>query len=54
MADEVILNPILTKVQNEIELPLSEASCIIAASDELVHASRDLDRFSKGEGQQPL
>ena len=54
MADEIILNQILKNFQNEMELSLSETACINAASDELVHASRDLDRFSKGEGQQPL
>ena len=54
MADEIILNPILTKLQKELELSLSETACIIAASDELVHASREFDRFSEDEGQQPF
>ena len=53
MADKIILNSSLATFTNELELYLSETACTIDASAELVHASRDLDRFSEGEGQQP-
>ena len=54
MADEIILNPSLATFPNAVELSWSETACTIAASAELVHASRVLDRFSEGEGQPPL
>ena len=54
MADEIILNLSLATFLKALELSVSETACKMAASNELVHAPRDFDRISKGEGQQPL